>query len=239
MSKKILLADDSVTIQKVISITFANEDYQLEIVGDGDEAVRKARELKPDLVMVDVGMPGRNGYEVCEALKSDQALRSTPVMLLAGTFEPLDLSEAERVGADDHIIKPFESQDLLDKVRSLTARAEPARPAPSEPSAAASALDEEPAFDIAEEWGEGDFLGISEEFAKKPDAGAEETGPIPGFDEGFSLEDVSAPTEAKEAAPAAPEASAAPESDFYDIEFNEDELKPEAQAPAEPAGGEP
>ena len=69
MSKKILLADDSITIQKVISITFANEDYDLIIVGDGDTAVAKIKEIKPDLVIADIAMPGKTGYEVCEIIK--------------------------------------------------------------------------------------------------------------------------------------------------------------------------
>lgn len=122
MPKKILLADDSITIQKVITITFATEDYEVVIVGDGDSAIKKARELKPDLIMADVAMPGKTGYEVCEAAKKDAALRHIPVMLLAGTFEPLNKAEAGRVKADDSIIKPFESQELLDKVAALLAK---------------------------------------------------------------------------------------------------------------------
>src|SRR3989304_3953795 len=105
MAKKILLADDSITIQKVISITFASENYELIIVGDGDSALKRAKEARPDLIMADVAMPGKNGYEVCEAIKNDPSLSSTPVLLLAGTFEPLDRHEAERVGADDPTAK--------------------------------------------------------------------------------------------------------------------------------------
>ena len=65
MSKKLLLADDSVTIQKVIEITFANEDYDLTIVGNGDAALEKARLNPPDLILADIIMPGKNGYELC------------------------------------------------------------------------------------------------------------------------------------------------------------------------------
>src|SRR3972149_797682 len=119
MSKKILLADDSVTTEKAISIPFASEDYELVTVSDGDEAVKKAKEIKPDLVMADVAMPGKNGYEVCEAIKNFPGLAHTPVILLAGTFEPLNDAEAARVKADDSIVKPFESQELLDKVSGL------------------------------------------------------------------------------------------------------------------------
>lgn len=133
--KKILLADDSITIQKVISITFASEDYDLIIVGDGDSAVEKAKEVKPDLILADVAMPGKNGYEVCEAVKNDPDLASIPVMLLAGTFEPLSDEEASRVRADDHIVKPFESEVLIQKVRDLLERSpqEVAQPGGTEP----------------------------------------------------------------------------------------------------------
>ena len=121
MPKKVLLADDSITIQKVISLTFASEDFDLIVVGDGDSAITKARETVPDLIMADVAMPGKNGYEVCEAVKNDPALSAIPVLLLAGTFEPLEEGEATRVGADGHIVKPFESEELLAKVKDLIA----------------------------------------------------------------------------------------------------------------------
>ena len=122
MSKKILLADDSITIHKVISITFGDEDFDLEIVSDGEAAVAKAREIAPDLVMADVSMPGKSGYEVCEIIKSDPQLSHIPVLILAGTFEPINDEELKRVGADDFIVKPFESQELIDKVRNLLER---------------------------------------------------------------------------------------------------------------------
>jgi len=122
MSKKILLADDSITIQKVISITFANEDYDLIIVGDGDTAVAKTKEVKPDLVIADIAMPGKTGYEVCEIIKKEPTLKHIPVLLLSGTFEPLNEKEATRIKADDHIVKPFESQELIEKVKNLLAR---------------------------------------------------------------------------------------------------------------------
>ena len=79
MSKKLLLADDSITIQKVIQITFAHEDYDLTITDNGDAALAKAQELKPDLVMADVYMPGKNGYELTAAIRQDPHLKNTPV----------------------------------------------------------------------------------------------------------------------------------------------------------------
>ncbi len=119
MPKKLLLADDSVTIQKVVAITFAAEDYAVTAVDNGEEALAKARELRPDVVLADVVMPKRNGYEVCEALKADPALRQIPVLLLAGPFEAFDEDRARACSADGHIQKPFESQALIDRVNQL------------------------------------------------------------------------------------------------------------------------
>jgi len=129
MAKKILLADDSITIQKVISLTLASEDYDLVIVGDGEAAVQKAEETRPDLVIADVTMPGKTGYEVSSFIKNHPSLKGTPVLLLAGTFETVDTKQMAAAGADDHIIKPFESEDLIKKIRALLSR--PAEAAPS------------------------------------------------------------------------------------------------------------
>ncbi|WP_243338681.1 response regulator, partial [Anaeromyxobacter soli] len=119
MPKNLLLADDSITIQKVVGITFANEDYQVVAVGNGEDAIARARELRPDVILADVVMPKRNGYEVCEAVKADPALAHIPVVLLAGTFEAFDEARARSARADGHVAKPFESQALINKVREL------------------------------------------------------------------------------------------------------------------------
>jgi CheY-like chemotaxis protein len=131
MPKTLLLADDSVTIQKVVGISFANEDVRLLTVDNGDDAIARAREAKPDAVLADVVMPGKNGYEVCEAIKSDPALRHIPVLLLTGTFEAFDAERAKLAGADGFVTKPFEAQLLVDRVNELLARAANAAPAPA------------------------------------------------------------------------------------------------------------
>lgn len=116
MSKTILLADDSVTIRKVVELTFMDEAYELVSVGSGSEAIERL-DSGVDLVIADVHMPGADGYEVCKASKSEAPER--PVMLLVGTFESYDESKAAAAGADDHLKKPFDSQDLLTRVREL------------------------------------------------------------------------------------------------------------------------
>jgi CheY-like chemotaxis protein len=132
MPKTLLLADDSVVIQKLVGLSFANEDVEVITTDNGDDALAEARRMRPDLVLADVVMPGQNGYEVCGAIKADAALRHIPVLLLTGTFEAFDEVRARQVGADGHITKPFEAQALVDRVTDLLARTpEVTAPAPA------------------------------------------------------------------------------------------------------------
>ncbi len=126
MSKrKLLLADDSITIQKVVNLTFADEGIEVISVGDGDSAMQKFDEVTPDLVMADVNMPGLTGYEICQIIKQNDDTRHIPVILLVGSFEPFDEAEAARVGADDFLTKPFQSiRQLVNKVNDLLSRSE-------------------------------------------------------------------------------------------------------------------
>ena len=152
MSRKLLLADDSITIQKVIGITFANEDYQLSIVDNGDAALEKARAERPDLILADVFMPGKNGYELAAAVKQDPSLQGVPVLLLAGTFEPFDEEKAVSSGADSWISKPFESQALITKVEELLGKSSAA--APVQPTAPVQPAPVAPAPPVADPWGD-------------------------------------------------------------------------------------
>jgi CheY-like chemotaxis protein len=131
MKKKLLLADDSVTIQKVVKLTFAGEDIVIEAVTSGDLVLDRVREFKPDIVLADVLMPGRNGYDVCASIKSDPALAKTPVILIVGTFEPFDEDRALRVKCDAWLTKPFDASELVRVVDSLIGRA---RSAANEPA---------------------------------------------------------------------------------------------------------
>jgi CheY-like chemotaxis protein len=118
--RKLLLADDSVTIQKVIELTFADEGVRVVAFGNGQDAIDRLEELAPDIVLADVFMPSKNGYEVCEYVKQNEKLKAIPVMLLVGSFEPFDEAEARRVGADDILTKPFQSiRRLIDRVGAL------------------------------------------------------------------------------------------------------------------------
>ncbi len=132
MGGKILLADDSVTIQKVVELTFAETDFAVVAVGSGTELLERIATEKPDVVLCDVVMPDISGYEVCQRLKSDPATLHIPVVLLTGTFEPFDRDRALAAGCDAIVTKPFEARALIATVEELTARTVPPAPAPTE-----------------------------------------------------------------------------------------------------------
>jgi CheY-like chemotaxis protein len=118
---KLLLADDSVTIQRVIELTFADEDVQVVAVGDGQQAIDRVRTDRPDIVLADVGMPEVDGYEVAAFIKGDPQFAHIPVLLLTGAFEPIDEARARAVGCDGVLVKPFEPQMVISRVRDLLA----------------------------------------------------------------------------------------------------------------------
>src|SRR5215471_4259606 len=132
MGKKILLADDSLTIQKVVELTLSGTEYELTCVSNGQKALESIAQSRPDLILADAVMPEKNGYEVCEAVKGSRATARIPVVLLSGIFEPFDRERSERIGADLVVSKPFDAQQLLDQVESLLARAAAMPPASSE-----------------------------------------------------------------------------------------------------------
>lgn len=120
--RKLLLADDSVTIQKVVNLTFADEGIDVVAVGDGDSAMQSIVNDLPDIVLADVHMPGVTGYQICEMLRENEATSHIPVILLVGSFEPFDEAEAQRVGASTYLTKPFTSiRQLVAKVTELIA----------------------------------------------------------------------------------------------------------------------
>ena len=126
MPYKLLLADDSVTIQRVIELTFADEDIQVSAVGDGKKAIAAIQADRPDIVLADVGMPERDGYEVASFIKTNNELAHIPVLLLTGAFEPIDEARARAVGCDGVLVKPFEPQMVINRVKDLLAGRQPA-----------------------------------------------------------------------------------------------------------------
>lgn len=137
--RKLLLADDSIAIQKVIDLTFTDEGMEVTTVGDGQDALEKLKQFKPDVVLADIFMPGVDGYELCKFIKQSEQFSGVPVMLLIGTFEPFDEAEAKRAGADDVVTKPFESiRQLVSRVGSLLG----SEPAPKEQGHSTLGLDQ-------------------------------------------------------------------------------------------------
>jgi CheY-like chemotaxis protein len=118
MAYKLLLADDSITIQKVVELVLAEEDFQIKSVSNGEDALNLLDTFKPDVVLADIEMPKVNGYLLCEKIKKNPLTSHVPVILLAGAFEPIDEKLAKEVGADDSVIKPFESQELISKINA-------------------------------------------------------------------------------------------------------------------------
>jgi CheY-like chemotaxis protein len=144
MGAKILVADDSKTIQTTIRLIFSREDVELISAESGEEAIRKARELGPDLMLIDTAMPDTSGYEVCRALKADPTMRDVPVILLAGSFEEDSGSKGWAVEASDIVSKPFESQMLIAKVKQLLDALPVRLPVPCDIEAEVKAMEVEP-----------------------------------------------------------------------------------------------
>ena len=117
MSRAILLADDSLTIQKVVTLIFEDSDFEVAVVANGDEALTRVAQELPDIVIADIHMPGASGYDVARGVKALSP--ETPVLLLVGTFEPFDETEVDACGADGYLMKPFEGSELVRRVESM------------------------------------------------------------------------------------------------------------------------
>ena len=162
MPKKLILAEDSLTIRKVFELALSRSDIAITAVDSGEEAVRLAGEISPDMVVADLTLPGKNGYDVASELRAMEKTETIPVLILSGTLVPLDEERFRASGAKGVLFKPFDSRDLTEKVEHLlresAAVAEPPRP------------QEAPAGD--EHWDFSDVLDEVEAEAGKPAAAA-------------------------------------------------------------------
>jgi CheY-like chemotaxis protein len=134
MPIKILLADKSITIQKVVEMLFSGKEYEVLCVSDGETALSEAQRVKPDVVLVDIDLPRIDGYSFAARLKSEAALDRTPVILMMSRDDIFDANKASQAAIVDHIAKPFESQELIGKVKKAVSGAPPPL---AEPAAAA------------------------------------------------------------------------------------------------------
>lgn len=161
MRRTILLADDSPTIRKLVTQTFADGDFDVVSVSNGDAAIKALEEKKPSVVLADIYMPGKNGYEVCKYVRNHPQMRTTPVVLLVGAFDAFDENTAKQSGATANITKPFEPGSLIELVMSvLPAGSDEVEAGPETPVA-------EPSDD--------DLLGLNEIFKKEETPAATKT----------------------------------------------------------------
>lgn len=115
---KILIVDDDKFSQKIINNTFKN-DFETHLASDGVEGIAKAKDLQPDLIILDVEMPGMNGYEVCDQLKNIESTQNIPVVFLSGCATLREKMQGYEVGGDDYLVKPFEPEALSAKIKVL------------------------------------------------------------------------------------------------------------------------
>lgn len=137
MAKQILLVEDSVTMQKVIQIAFAKEDYQIVAVSSADEAMSRLKEARPDVILIDAGLTGKNGYDLSAAMRAEPNGKELPILLLTSNFNPYDEARGQRSLVSANLVKPFDTQSVIDRVNALVkggavqpTQAAAAKPAP-------------------------------------------------------------------------------------------------------------
>lgn len=233
MAKKILLADDSVTIQKVVELTFMDQDYEVTAVGNGDAAIAALEAGLPHLVIADVHMPGADGYAVCRRAKELSA--ALPVMLLVGTFEPFEESEVAACGANGYLRKPFDSTVLLADAERLLAEA-----GTDGPDSGQGDVVEEPASSEGLTWDEAPVSESTAAISHSFSEGGSDEAPLEAISE-YELSEVE---ELPEVEVAAEESSAALESELAGaddgdaaISWDAVEVEPEP-LPSEPLPSE-
>lgn len=136
MASTLLAVDDSVTMRKVLEITFAGPDFRVVTANSPDAALQKLKTDKPDLVIADITLEPKNGYELCKAIK--QLSPTTPVLLLSSKQNPFDAAKGSGAQADEHMDKPFDTQQMIDKVKKLLSTPIVAKPAAAPPPATAA-----------------------------------------------------------------------------------------------------
>ena len=134
MPVKILLADKSITIQKVVEMLFSGRDYEVTCVSDGETALSEAARVNPDVVLADVDLPRLDGYAFSGRLKQAPLLAQTPVILMMSRDDVYDTNKGKQAGIIDNIAKPFESQELISKVKKALAAAPPKLAEPKKPA---------------------------------------------------------------------------------------------------------
>lgn len=129
--QKILIVDDDNNIAELISLYLTKECYDTQIVNDGEEALRAFETFRPNLILLDLMLPGMDGYQVCREIRHNS---DVPIIMLSAKGEVFDKVLGLELGADDYIIKPFDSKELVARVKAVLRRFQAARPVPAAPS---------------------------------------------------------------------------------------------------------
>ena len=119
MNKKVLIADDEQNIVISLEFLMKREGFEVLVANDGDEAIQRIRAERPDLVLLDVMMPKKSGFEVCQEVKADPALAAVRILMLTAKGRDTEVAKGLALGADAYMTKPFSTRELVDKVRSL------------------------------------------------------------------------------------------------------------------------
>jgi DNA-binding response OmpR family regulator len=119
MNKKILIADDEQNIVISLEFLMKREGFEVLVANDGEEAIKRIRADQPDLVLLDVMMPKKSGFEVCQEVKADPALGGVRILMLTAKGRDTEVAKGLALGADAYMTKPFSTRELVDKVRSL------------------------------------------------------------------------------------------------------------------------
>ena len=119
MSKKVLIADDEPNIVISLEFLMKREGHAVSVARDGPAALEAIRTAKPDLVLLDVMMPGLSGFEVCQAVRGDEALAGVKILMLSAKGRDTDIAKGQALGADAYMTKPFSTRELAEKVREL------------------------------------------------------------------------------------------------------------------------
>ena len=121
MSKKVLIADDEPNIVISLEFLMKREGHAVSVARDGPAALEAIRSGRPDLVLLDVMMPGLSGFEVCQAVRGDEALAGVKILMLSAKGRDTDIAKGQALGADAYMTKPFSTKELAEKVRELLA----------------------------------------------------------------------------------------------------------------------
>jgi DNA-binding response OmpR family regulator len=119
MAKRVLIADDEPNIVASLEFLMEQAGYEVKVAANGQEALELAASFRPDLVLLDVMMPGKNGYEVCQSIKSDPATRAVKVIMLSAKGRDIEVAKGLELGADAYVTKPFSTRDLVAQIRDM------------------------------------------------------------------------------------------------------------------------